>query len=349
MYVHFEELAAPQRAGGIESATRLLAQKLSFRGVRVVRSAEPRSDFQGEPDCLHFHGIWSPWLGLRLLRSMQKRVPCVITPHGMLTPWALSHKRTKKKLAWSIYQKSLLNRASLLHATSEAEASQFRQLGLLPPIAVIPWGIEIPSAPECLNAAHEFLPSNGVKMALFVGRIYPVKGLPMLVEAWAKVRPDGWRVRIVGPDEAGHRAEVERQIRDAGLAAEFHFTGALEGEVKEQEFRKADLLILPAHSENFGMVIGEALAHGLPVITTHGTPWKLLVTERCGWWTPVTAAALGQALQEAASLDAVILRQMGARGRAVAIEKFAWSSVVDQFIESYRWLLGQGPKPVFVR
>jgi glycosyltransferase involved in cell wall biosynthesis len=349
MKVWFEELSARQRAGGIESATRMLAAVLKARGVNVIRSAESQIRLKGyHPDCIHFQGIWSPRLAIRLRRSQQTRTPTVVSPHGMLAPWALAHKRTKKKVAWALYQKRFLNRTSLLHATSTAEADQFRKLGLAAPIAVIPWGIEPPAGGQSGVFPKANSQSNAFRTVLFVGRIYPVKGLSMLVEAWAKVRPVGWRVRLVGPDEAGHRAEIESQIRDAGLNGAFEFTGPLEGQAKENAFRNADLFILPSHSENFGVAIGEALARGLPVITTRGAPWDLLETERCGWWTPVTSDGIAQALGQATSLPADVLREMGARGRKVVAERFTWPVIADRFSETYRWLLGEDTKPEFV-
>ncbi len=327
----------------------MLAKVLNGRGVRAVRSAESQSHSQcNQPDCIHFHGIWSPRLAIRLRRFLQTRKPCVVSPHGMLAPWALAHKRTKKTVAWALYQKRLLNQASLLHATSTAEADQFSKLGLQPPVAVIPWGIEPPDPEQITVVPGRNNESNAYRTALFVGRIYPVKGLPMFVEAWAKVRPSGWRVRLAGPDEAGHRAEIERQIRDAGLNGAFEFTGPLEGQAKENAFLNADLFILPTHSENFGMAIGEALARGLPVITTQGAPWGLLETEGCGWWTPITADGIAQALQEATSLSRDVLRKMGVKGRKVVAERFTWLGVADRFLETYGWLLGEGAKPKFV-
>jgi glycosyltransferase involved in cell wall biosynthesis len=87
------------------------------------------------------------------------------------------------------------------------------------------------------------------KIALFLGRIHPKKGLPMLIEAWARVRPDGWHLQIAGPDEAGHKAEVQNAAFAAGLSQVVFFVGPIEGEKKESAFSNADLFVLPTHSE----------------------------------------------------------------------------------------------------
>jgi glycosyltransferase involved in cell wall biosynthesis len=179
-------------------------------------------------------------------------------------------------------------------------------------------------------------PTSGLKTALFVGRIYPVKGLPMLVEAWAQVRPVGWKMRIVGPDEAGHRAEVEALVCKAGLEEVFEFTGALDGEALHQAYAAADLFMLPSHTENFGMVVGEALAHGLPVIATQGSPWNGLLDHACGWWTGISSDGIASALQAATALDPTELRTMGARGRQWMKTDFSWDQCAGRMAELYR-------------
>ena len=110
----------------------------------------------------------------------------------------------------------------------------------------------------------------------------------MLIEAWVRLRPEGWRLRIAGPDEAGHRAEIEALVIRHRLAGVVSFLGPVEGKAKTDAYRTADLFILPTHSENFGMVVAEALSYGVPVLTTHGAPWSELETERCGWWVEPT-------------------------------------------------------------
>ena len=342
MRVLFEELAAPQRAGGIEAACKGLAENLSALGQEVLRhdgSGELQSGWR--PDVVHIHGIWSPALIGRWQQWWSLRVPCAVTVHGMLEPWALAHKKFKKRLAWMVYQRRILQSASLLHGTSERESSSYRKLGLRPAISTIPWGIDLADT-ENLKAEELKIEE---RIALFVGRLYPVKGLPLLLDAWARVQPEGWKLRLVGPDEAGHRTELELQVERLGLSGSVAFTGPLSGEALAEEYRQASFFVLPSHTENFGMVIGEALAHGVPVITTQGAPWELLESEGCGWWVPVSVDGIEQALSDATKRSPKELSAMGARGRAVVEERFAWDRIAGEFVDCYRWLLGEGPKP----
>jgi glycosyltransferase involved in cell wall biosynthesis len=365
MNVLFEELSAPQRAGGIEAATRGLISALEAAGVKVTRRFPDSTEECGLcPDIVHVHGIWSPALMRRQFVWRKRGVPCVVTVHGMLEPWALGHKRLKKMVAWRVYQKRMLDLACALHATSPREAANLRKLGLKPRIEMIPWGISLdgtsnleyrskeeradnrsvytdsPTGPRDCNTA-----TPNYRTALFVGRIYPVKGLPMLVEAWEKSRPEGWKMKIVGPDEAGHLAEVERLILEAGLVEKFEFSGPLTGAALDQAYDNADLYIQPSHTENFGMAIAEAMAHGLPVITTQGAPWKLLEEEHCGWWTPISTNGIAAALDDATRRSPEDLTAMGERGRAIVGERFAWEAIARQFVECYVWLREVGPTP----
>lgn len=337
MHVHFEELAAPQRAGGIEAATHELTVHLSSTGLNVTRSSQ--SEPVALPGLVHQHGIWSPRLARRFVSWRNRGVPSVVTPHGMLEPWALAHKRLKKFAAWHLYQKRILNQAVLLHGTSTRETVRFKTLGLRPPTAMVPWGVSIPPAPTSHPAG------TTARIALFVGRIYPVKGLPMLIEAWGRVRPPDWKLRIVGPDEAGHRAEVEAGVAQTGLSGVVEFTGELIGPAKDAAFAGANLFILPSHTENFGMAIAEAMGHGLPVIATKGSPWQELVSHRCGWWTDIGVEPLATALREALQLTDEQRHEMGLRGRHLIEQKYTWPAAAKQMLSVYQWLLGQGSKP----
>ena len=253
----------------------------------------------GEADLIHDNGVWLPHNHQLANLSGKAGIPRMVSVRGMLEPWALQHKQLKKKLAWWLYQRRDLRRSSYLHATGETEALNLRRLGLGVPVVTIANGIDLPkpSSKSSLDPNRR----SGAPTALFMGRIYPVKGLPMLVQAWARARPQGWRLIIAGPDEAGHRAEVERACTRSQAARSGVFHRRRSGPGKEDLFANADLFILPRHSESFGIAVAEALAHGLPVLTTKGTPWPGVVERNCGWWVEPTVAGLSEGLRRATS------------------------------------------------
>lgn len=297
-----------------------------------------------QPDLVHDHGLW---LGChhQVARECRRAgVPRVVSPRGMLEPWALSHKKWKKKLAWWGYQRRDLRAAALLHATAGSEAVNLRRLGLKNVIVVVPNGVAMPDWRESGPMTCGIVQEKQVRTAVFLSRIQKKKGLPMLVEAWARVRPAGWRMRVVGPDEEGHLAEVRELVEKAGLGASWSFEGALFGEAKWELLREADLFILPTHSENFGIAVAEALAAGVPVITTRGAPWDGLETRDCGWWTEIAAEGIAAALKEATGLPQGKLAAMGRRGRSWVAEAFGWESIADRMLEAYRTIPGMRRK-----
>lgn len=291
----------------------------------------------GAPDVIHDNGIWMPHHHRVAQRANARGIPRIVSTRGMLEPWAWSHKRLKKRVAWLLYQRRDLRLAALHHVTSPAEARNLRDAGLGVPVCVIPNGVDVPDS-ALLESMERG--ANATRTALFLGRIYPVKGLPMLVEAWRRVRPAGWRLHIAGPDEAGHRAEVERCVAAAGLTDVVSFLGPLEGEPKARALASADLFVLPTHSENFGMAIGEALAHGLPVLTTTAAPWPDLEPRGCGWWVEPRVDSVADGLRRATALASGDLREMGRRGRALVSAGFGWAEVAHRFRALYDELAG---------
>jgi glycosyltransferase involved in cell wall biosynthesis len=178
-----------------------------------------------------------------------------------------------------------------------------------------------------------------MRTALFLGRIHPIKGLALLVEAWAKLRPRNWQLQIAGPDEIGYRYELEKKISAASLSDTVHFLGSLNDEAKEQTFANADLFVLPSFSESFGMVIGEALAHGVPVLTTTAAPWPMIEGRGCGWSVIPTVDGITAGLEVATASNPATLRAMGEKGQEFIRQDFAWSNVAKQFIDAYEALL----------
>lgn len=307
---------------------------------RIVGSEAEALDRFGEPDILHDNGIWLRHNHRLTVLAKMRGIPRVVSTRGMLEPWAFNHKRLKKNLAWCLYQRRDLKQARCHITTGEAEARNLQHLGLGVPIATVPNGVDVPEErPRGVGSGAERAVRGGPRTALFLGRIYPIKGLPMLIEAWARARPEGWILRIAGPDEAGHQKQVEKAVIAAGLGQVVSFTGPLAYGMKNSAFFDAELFVLPTHSESFGIVVAEALAHGLPVLTTTGAPWSILRESGCGWWVDATVDGITEGLRRATILDPETLRSMGAKGRALVSAKFGWKRVADLMLSTYEAIL----------
>ncbi len=311
-----------------------------------IRRQLTRIALDRPPSLVHSHGLWAPANYWAAKAARQSGIPLIIQPRGMLEPWALSHRAWKKKLALALYQRRDLEQAAMFVATSEMECENIRRLGFRQPIAVIPNGVELNTVG--VDGLSRPAGLERTRKVLFLSRIHPKKGLLNLLNAWAKLAPKGWRLKIAGPDEGGHLDEVKALARHLGIASVLEYAGEVDGLAKRQAYADADLFVLPTFSENFGVVVAEALAHGLPVITTRGTPWADLQTFECGWWVDIGVDPLLQALLEATALGDDMRHAMGLRGREY-VRRYDWDNISQQTMDAYRWVLGQGPKPEIVR
>jgi len=189
----------------------------------------------------------------------------------------------------------------------------------------------------------------GRRRLLFLSRIHPKKGIDVLLRAWAGLetaRPD-WDLVIAGPDEVGHTAEMQGLAHRLELRR-VKWLPAVHGEAKSELYRSADCFVLPTHAENFGLVIAEALAHEVPVITTRNAPWDGLRAHRCGWWVDLDETVLRQTLEEATSQSREGLFAMGTRGRAWMERDFGWDGIGEKMLAVYEWVAGRSARPEFV-
>lgn len=312
-------------------------------GVPVV-PWKPGGALQFRPDVIHVHGLWTPWLHRAQVWARREGLLVVLSPHGMLAPWAMVHKRWKKILPWVLYQRNDIRKSALIHTTAAQETQWVRNLGFRNPVVEVPLGADLPVEP----ALHD----GPVKILLFVGRIYPVKGLDLLLKAWALVkgRVADWHLLLVGPDQAGHTAELEHLAGSLGLTtrrgsvegvgtADVTFVGPLYGPEKDAAYRMARGLILPSYTENFGGVVLDALAFGLPVLASAATPWRHLETAGCGQTFELEPASLAETLATFVAASDEERRKAGQKGRALVESDYTWKAVGRRMAEAYRTVL----------
>ena len=312
--------------------------QITTAGLRVTQAIAPAN-------LVHNFGMWKWKNQEAVLRAILNQTPIIWSPLGMLLPWSLEYKKLKKKLAWLTYQRILFGKSSVLHATSHQELEALTNLNLKIPVALIPHGMDLP--------AQSVLPKKGdtghnIKRLLFLSRINPKKGLLDLVAACQGIPATNWELVIAGPDENGYRSVVEKAVIESGLQQRIKFIGPVYGSNKEDLFKSANIFVLPTYSENFGLAIAEALAYGVPVITTTGTPWGELHKHQCGWWVRPGVAELEDVLKVALSMSNNDLIDMGVRGRDLIESKYSWDICGKRHLENYQWLLGAGPRPEFV-
>jgi glycosyltransferase involved in cell wall biosynthesis len=252
--------------------------------------------------------------------------PLVWSPRGGFLRWQGS-RRERAKRAWEGVCRLVAPARLVLHATSPAEADACGRSLPAASCVVIPNGVDVPG--EVRHAEP-----NGVLRLLYLGRLDPIKGLENLLSACRLLDESPampWTLTVAG---GGEQAYVERLARlgdDLGRSR-VSFVGEVDAAGKLRAFEAADVLLLPSYSESFGIVAAEALAHGVPVIASHGTPWRQLDAVGCGLWVANSPGALAEAIRRARTLP---LRDMGQRGRGWMQERFSWELIAREMLDLY--------------
>jgi glycosyltransferase involved in cell wall biosynthesis len=301
-------------------------------------------------DLLHLHGLWMYPSVASLRVSRRGKLASVVSPHGMLDPWAVRNSGWKKKLAMRFYEGAHLRAAACLQALCESEAASLRTLGLRNPIAWIPLGVELPppAATERHNEDNDFAP--GRKALLFLGRLHPKKGLANLLRAWAicqKTQPEAahWNLVVAGWDQGGHEGLLKRMVGELGITGSVQFPGPLFDGRKDRALRSAQAFVLPSFSEGLPVAALEAWAWRLPILMTPQCNLPEGFTEGAAIQAEPDVGFLIEGLQVLFSMNASDREEMGARGRRLVEQRFSWNNVAKQTTEVYRWVLGGGPRP----
>jgi glycosyltransferase involved in cell wall biosynthesis len=293
-------------------------------------------------DLIHLHGVWDPIIKAVADLAHQQKKPYVLTPHGMLDPWAISQKKWKKQLALTLGYRPMLNNAAFLHYLNEDEKKLAQPLGIKSPARVLPNGIFLeeldPLPPKGqFRAKHpEFADAE---LIFFLSRLHYKKGLDFLADAFAIVAkefPDA-RLIVAGPDD-GAKASFESQIERLGIAPRVHLVGPLYAAGKLAALRDCDVFCLPSRQEGFSLAITEAMACNAPVVISTECHFPEVAEARAGVIAPLDATAIAAGLTTVLK-DKPAAEKMGENGRNLIVTRFTWPNVATQMIEYYKQAL----------
>lgn len=301
---------------------------------------------QGKYNLIHTQFIWTPSYHKVAVAARKLNIPYIITPRGTLEPWSLEQKKWKKKLALMLYQKSDLEKAACILATAEMEASHVRNLGIKTPIAIIPNGIDV-SEYTCRTEVDRI---SIKKQILFLSRIHQKKGIEFLVNAWncLKTKYPEWNVIIAGNGDESYIEQLKAMISEKGLNESIKIIPPVFGEAKHKLYCESSLFVLPTYSENFGMVIAEAMSCGVPCITTNGTPWQELNEKKIGWCIELSLENVIATVSEAIDLGQLALFEMGQRCSRHIRDTYLYTEVGAKNKAVYEWIINKGTKPDYV-
>ncbi|MBX3735687.1 MAG: glycosyltransferase [Candidatus Didemnitutus sp.] len=281
-------------------------------------------------DVVHSHALWLLTLRYAHDAALRHGAPLVISPRGMLTEWAWQHRRWRKRIADWLVHPGALRAAAGWHATSADEANDIRRRGFTQPICVAPNGVEIPAPAELAAARaawrNEFPVLRERRVAVFYSRFHRKKRLRELVELWLARAPADWLLLVAGVPEEYSVAEVAQWAEPGRVLV-------VDGRERPAPFAAAELFLLPSHSENFGLVVAEALAAGVPALVTDTTPWQGLDRHDAG--ACVAWERFDATLARALAAAPETLAAQGARGRAWVADEFTWASAAGTLLDFY--------------
>lgn len=279
-------------------------------------------------DVVHLTAVYSFPTIPTLLACKVLQKPVVWSPHGALQRWA-GTTRPRAKTMWEWICRLAAPNKLLLHVTSEEEAKESRSR--LPGIETVlmPNGVDVPE-----KTAHT--EGNGGLRLLYLGRLHPKKGIENLLAACTLLNGSSYTLTIAGSGDAHYETSIRRKIQELALSDRVKMVGEVIGDAKRNLFGNADVAVVPSHTENFGMVVAEALAHAVPVIASKGTPWKRIEEIGCGLWVDNDPGSVAHAIER---IGAMPLAEMGRRGRTWMAEEFSWSRRAREMRECYSSLL----------
>ncbi len=279
-------------------------------------------------DVVHLTGVYSPPTIPTLLLCRVLGKPVVWSPRGAFYHWKEARRQHIKAL-WLKCCQILLPSRTVIHCASLKEKTEAERRAPGISTAVVPNGVEIPSKGKCFGT------STGKRLSLlYLGLISPVKGLDALLHAMTFL-DEGITLDVYGHAPMGYENYgnfVSKLVDDLGLKERVIFHGFAQDEQKSSAFLNADICVVPSHSENFGNVIAEALAHGVPVIASTGTPWQGIVEHDCGTWVDNSPASLASSVLEMRNRP---LAEMGVRGRDWMQRAFGWDVIATEIHALY--------------
>lgn len=279
-------------------------------------------------EVVHLTGVYSfPTLPtLYLCKKFGK--PVVWSPRGAFQRWSGSRRRLLKS-GWDALCYRLMPQKIISHVTSQQEAVETNQRFPNLECVEIPNGVDIPEEGERRDRGEIF-------SLLFLGRLDPKKGIENLLGACKQLVSElgqKFSLTIAGSGERSYEKFLKNEVSRLGLLGKVIFVGIVEGDKKRCLFDQADVTIVPSYTENFGLVIAESLAHGVPVVSSTGTPWKRLQDKKCGLWVENDCDSLAKAIKRIGQMP---LEEMGQNGRLWMQQEYAWNTVAEEMLQVYK-------------
>ncbi len=286
-----------------------------------------------EWDLLHVHAVFS-YLSTRAMSWARKHDhPYISRPLGQLCHWPLQQKPLRKRAYLGLVEKRNLKGASRVHFTSQQESDECLAAGIVVEGMVVPHGINMPK--DRMGEADS--KANALSV-VFLSRLDPKKGIERLIQGFVSADPErlNANLTIAGSGDSHY---VESLKAQASGQDSIEFVGWVEGEAKHRLLRGADLFVLPSYSENFGVVVLEAMSSGIPVLLTPEVALSQHVKDAgAGLVIDGSVQSITAGITQLAG-DKKLRQSMGQAGRSLAQNKFSWDAVAAALKQHYQEIL----------
>lgn len=291
-------------------------------------------------DIIHMHEHRTLLAIFAHLYARKYGIPYVVQSHGSVLP--IFANQRLKKLFDIIWGYKILKDAAKVIALTKKESEQYKRMGINEDkIEIVPNGINL-SDYENLPKKGEFRKkysiSNDKKIILSLGRIHKIKGIDLLINAFAEMkRTDEMVLVIVGPG-SDFLLTLKKQVKTLQIKDSVLFIPPLYGEDKLEAYVDADVYVLPSRYETFPVTVLEVCACGIPVVMTDRCGIANLVDKKIGLVVKYDKNMLKETILKFIS-DDELRKKFGNEGRRFIKESFTWKKAVDKLEEIYSELV----------
>ncbi|MEO1146914.1 MAG: glycosyltransferase [Cyanobacteria bacterium J06638_22] len=294
-------------------------------------------------DLVHVHALFSMPCTLTMVLARLKNIPYILAPHGLLCRWSLQQSAQRKATYLRLIEHANLNHSAGLHLNSQLEQRELEAVQLTAPSFVLSHGLHpaelIPDARQKLRTMLKLAPDEPI--ILFLSRLHPKKGLDLLIAALSQLRHRRFTFVIAGSGDSDYEVEIDQLLQDHRLSDRTCRVGFVEGEKKNICLQGADLFVLTSHSENFGVVVLEALASRLPVVLTPGVALSDLInTHQLGAVAELNEGAIAKSIEHLLN-NPDLRTSIGDRARPLVLERYTWNAIGTQLGDRYKTALAQ--------
>ncbi len=312
---------------GIYKVVNILKKRLGDK-LKVKLSQNIFDIFFFKPQLIHIHGCWHPKLFIVFLLAKITFTKIIISPHGMLDPFSFAQKKMKKIFAWFLYQKYIFYFSDLIIVNSNFEKKNLiKKIKFSKKIRIIKHGVDIPKKNNKIKKKKKL-------KFVFFSRIHPSKNLMRLVEIWKNnYFFKDYYLDIFGEvEDIKYFTKLKTNIKNH---KNVNYRGIIKNYLSKK-LSKYDIFLHPSQSENFGLVILEAMSCGLFPVINKKLEWKILDKKKLGYSINFTEKNLIKLIIKLERIKRKIRnKKFKMKLRNFLLNNYNWNLIINEYYKCY--------------